>query len=135
MNEEDNSDFRKYSQPPVFTNSSDTNYTLTGLLPYTVYNFQVKKGNEIFDPLPLGVKIYNYFGKNSSSKMSCFFDWSLLNCVLENDFFFQCSTKKAEKNHCRKKSRGGRIFQKTYVSERGGGITFENEFYFLRSKQ
>ena len=41
MNEDDNSEFKKSASPPVYTNSSQTNYTLTGLQPYTVYNFQV----------------------------------------------------------------------------------------------
>ena len=43
VSEEDNSEFRKSANPPVFTNSSHTNYTLTGLLPYTVYSFQVPR--------------------------------------------------------------------------------------------
>ena len=41
VNEDDATEFKKSLSPPVYTNSSQTNYTLTGLQPYTVYNFQV----------------------------------------------------------------------------------------------
>ena len=52
VNEDDSTDFQKSSEPPVNTNSSNTSYTLTNLLPYTVYSFQVQAVNSVGKSMP-----------------------------------------------------------------------------------